>query len=65
MAKPKHFETEKDFTVFLLQCALYDRQAFLDAYTCTTRTPENEKIVAETRAEIKAIEQRQARYERG
>lgn len=57
MTHPRHFTSEASFTDYVLQCAINDRTAFLEAMSnCTD--DESKQTIEETRLEIIHIKAR-------
>jgi len=64
MTRPRHFADEASFTDYILQCAINDRTAFLDAMGhCDDE--ESKQTLKETRLEIVHIKARLKRRKKG
>lgn len=65
-AKPNHM-TARQFDTFILECAKRDREMFLASLAprfATEPDAEAVRLIAETKAEIRAMTQRMARLRR-
>lgn len=51
MSKPKHFTSSKNFSIFILECAISDRITYLDAISKGT-DEDDIRWQNETRSEI-------------
>lgn len=64
MTHPRHFDGEASFTDYILQCAINDRTAFMDAMRhCDDE--ESKQTLEETRLEIVHIKARLKRRKKG
>lgn len=65
MRTPRHFD-ERGFSRYILQCALRDRETFLEALTPPYGEPDAERRrdIEETKAEIDAMRNRLQRLSR-
>lgn len=63
--KPKHFKTVKDFSIYILECAIRDRVTYLESITPTSfrdfteeYLEEHKLLVNDTKSEIAVMKQK-------
>lgn len=60
MKTPRHFQTSKQFSLFILECAIMDRTWYLESITPMYMEPDADQsvLINETKEEIKAMKNR-------